>query len=114
MLFNHGMGKYFEAVGLYYEGYTDGQELDGVLKDHKKSNGTTYGTRTSTRVKRCHENKADSADKENESTELENVSEAVTKVTHIPNICRCHNSYILLEICKTILETNSWQTCCEF
>ena len=39
-----------------------------------------------TRVKRCHENKADSADKENESTELENVSEAVNKVTHIPNV----------------------------
>ena len=32
---------YFEAVGLYYEGYIDGQELDGVLEDHKKSTGTT-------------------------------------------------------------------------
>ena len=96
--------KYFEPVGLYYEGYIDGQELVGVLEDHKKSTCTSYGTRTSIRLKTCHENKAYSDDKENENTELENVSEAVNNVTHIPNICWCHNSYILLEICKTILE----------
>ena len=96
---------------LHHQSSYTKKHPDGIVEDHKKSTGTTYGTRTSTRVKRCHENKADSADKENENTELKNVSEAVNKVSHIPSVCWCQNSYILLEIYKTILETNCWQKC---
>ena len=43
--------KGLSRSGLYYEGFVDEGDLDRVLELHKRSTGTTYGTRTSSRLK---------------------------------------------------------------
>lgn len=37
--------------GLYYEGFVAKDELDTLLELHKRTTGTTYGTRTSSKLK---------------------------------------------------------------
>ena len=36
--------------GLYYDGFVAQDQLDTLLELHKRTTGTTYGTRTSTRL----------------------------------------------------------------
>ena len=36
--------------GLYYEGFVAQDQLDTLLELHKRTTGTTYGTRTSSRL----------------------------------------------------------------